>query len=61
MGFPKDTLNGFFVLARAIGMIGHWCDQKREGGRLIRMYNYLVNFAVPRRRTVPDRLQNNNK
>jgi len=55
LGFPNETLNGFFVLARTIGMIGHWCDQKREGGRLIRLYNYLVNFAVPRRREVPDR------
>ncbi|MBI4827765.1 MAG: ATP citrate lyase [Nitrospinae bacterium] len=55
MGYPSDTLNGFFILARTIGMIGHWVDQKREGGRLIRLYNYLVNFAAPRRRDVPDR------
>lgn len=55
LGFPVDSLNGFFILARTIGMIGHWIDQKREGGRLIRMYNYLVNFAVPRRKEVPDR------
>ncbi|MBI4666489.1 MAG: ATP citrate lyase [Nitrospinae bacterium] len=55
LGFPEESLNGFFVLARTIGMIGHWTDQKREGGRLIRMYNYLVNFATPRRREVPNR------
>lgn len=55
LGFPEQSLNGFFVLARTIGMIGHWNDQKREGGRLIRMYNYLVNFAVTRKREVPDR------
>lgn len=55
LGFPTETLNGFFVLARTIGMIGHWADQKREGGRLIRLYNYLVNFATTRRREVPDR------
>lgn len=55
LGYPADSLNGFFILARTIGMIGHWIDQKREGGRLIRLYNYLVNFAVPRRREVPDR------
>jgi len=55
LGFPAESLNGFFVLARTIGMIGHWCDQKREDGKLIRMYNYLVNFAVSRRKEVPDR------
>lgn len=55
LGFPNESLNGFFILARTIGMIGHWIDQKREGSRLIRMYNYLVNFAVPRRRKVPKR------
>ncbi len=55
LGFPNETLNGFFILARTIGMIGHWTDQKREGGRLIRMYNYLINFAVTGKREVPDR------
>ncbi|VAX15693.1 ATP citrate synthase, beta chain, partial [hydrothermal vent metagenome] len=55
LGFPNETLNGFFVMARTIGMIGHWCDQKREGGRLVRLFNYLVNFAVPRARDVPDK------
>ncbi len=55
LGFPNESLNGFFILARTIGMIGHWIDQKREGSRLIRMYNYLVNFAVPRRKKVPKR------
>ncbi len=55
LGFPHQSLNGFFVLARTMGMIGHWIDQKREGGRLIRLYNYLVNFAVTPRREVPDR------
>lgn len=55
MGFAADSLNGFFILARTIGMIGHWIDQNREGSRLIRMYNYLVNFATPPRREVPER------
>ncbi len=55
LGFPNETLNGFFVLARTIGMIGHWADQKREGGKLIRLFNYLVNFAVHRRREAPPR------
>ncbi len=53
LGFPSDALNGFFILARTIGLIGHWADQKRNGGRLIRMFNYLVNYAVERKRKVP--------
>jgi len=55
MGFAADSLNGFFILARTIGMIGHWIDQNREGSRLIRMYNYLVNFATPARREAPEK------
>jgi ATP-citrate lyase alpha-subunit len=53
IGFPTDSLNGFFVLSRTIGLIGHWTDQKRQGSRLIRLFNYLVNYAVPSRREVP--------
>jgi ATP-citrate lyase alpha-subunit len=53
LGFPVDSLNGFFVLARTIGLIGHWTDQKRQGSRLIRLFNYLVNYAAPKRRDVP--------
>lgn len=53
MGYPVESLNGFFMLARTIGMIGHWIDQKRNQGRLIRMYNYLINWAVTPRRPVP--------
>ncbi len=53
LGFPVDSLNGFFVLARTIGLIGHWTDQKRQGSRLIRLFNYLVNYAAPKRREVP--------
>lgn len=53
LGFPVDCLNGFFVLARTIGLIGHWADQKRQGSRLIRLFNYLVNYATPKRREVP--------
>jgi ATP-citrate lyase alpha-subunit len=48
-----DSLNGFFILARTIGMIGHWTDQKRQGSRLIRLFDYLVNYASPKRREVP--------
>lgn len=53
IGFPVDSLNGFFILARTIGLIGHWTDQKRQGSRLIRLFNYLVNYASPNRREVP--------
>ena len=53
IGFPVDSLNGFFILARTIGMIGHWTDQKRQGSRLIRLFDYLVNYASPKRRDVP--------
>ncbi len=53
IGFPVDSLNGFFILARTIGLIGHWTDQKRQGSRLIRLFNYLVNYASPSRREVP--------
>lgn len=53
LGFPVDSLNGFFILARTIGLIGHWTDQKRQGSRLIRLFDYLVNYAAPKRREVP--------
>jgi ATP-citrate lyase alpha-subunit len=53
LGFPVDSLNGFFVLSRTIGLIGHWVDQKRQESRLIRLFDYLVNYAAPRRREVP--------
>ncbi len=49
IGFPVDSLNGFFILSRTIGLIGHWADQKRQESRLIRLFDYLVNYAVPKR------------
>lgn len=51
--WPIESLNGFFILARTIGMIGHWVDQKRQDSRLIRLFDYLVNYAAPKRRDVP--------
>ncbi len=51
--FPVDSLNGFFILSRTIGMIGHWIDQKREGSRLIRLFKYLANYTSPKKRAVP--------
>ncbi|MEK7702387.1 MAG: citrate/2-methylcitrate synthase [Nitrospirota bacterium] len=53
LNFPIETLNGFFVLSRTIGLIGHWADQTRQGSRLIRLFNYLVNYAAPKKREVP--------
>lgn len=53
IGFPVDSLNGFFILSRTIGLIGHWVDQKRQESRLIRLFDYLVNYAAPKRREVP--------
>ncbi len=53
LGFPVDSLNGFFILSRTIGLIGHWVDQKRQDSRLIRLFDYLVNYAAPKRREVP--------
>jgi ATP-citrate lyase alpha-subunit len=53
IGFPVDSLNGFFILARTIGLIGHWVDQKRQDSRLIRLFDYLVNYAAPKKREVP--------
>src|SRR4030065_1055177 len=44
IGFPVDSLNGFFILSRTIGLIGHWVDQKRQGGRLIRPLTHLVDY-----------------
>ena len=53
LDFPIHSLNGFFVLARTIGMIGHWIDQNEQNSRLIRLYDYLINYAVEDEREVP--------
>lgn len=53
MSFPVDALNGFFILSRTIGLIGHWVDQKRQGSRLVRLYKYLANYVTIKRREVP--------
>ncbi|ARM30925.1 citrate/2-methylcitrate synthase [Prosthecochloris sp. HL-130-GSB] len=55
LGFPIHSLNGFFVLARTIGMIGHWIDQNQQNARLIRLYDYLINYAVEDEREVPEK------
>jgi len=53
LGFPVESLNGFFILARTIGLVGHWIDQKQQNSRLIRLFDYLVNYASPKRREAP--------
>jgi ATP-citrate lyase alpha-subunit len=53
LGFPIETLNGFFILSRTIGLIGHWVDQTKQGSRLIRLFNYLATYAAPKKREVP--------
>jgi ATP-citrate lyase alpha-subunit len=53
LGFPVESLNGFFILARTIGLVGHWVDQKQQNSRLIRLFDYLVNYASPKRREAP--------
>ncbi len=53
LGWPPESLNGFFILARTIGLIGHWIDQNRQGSRLIRLFPYLANYATPQRREAP--------
>jgi ATP-citrate lyase alpha-subunit len=53
LGLPVESLNGFFILARTIGFIGHYVDQVQNGSRLIRLFNYLVNYVAPKQRPVP--------
>ncbi|MEE9905097.1 citrate/2-methylcitrate synthase [Chlorobium sp.] len=55
LDFPEQSLNGFFVLARTIGMIGHWIDQNTQSAKLIRLYDYLINYAVKEEREVPEK------
>lgn len=55
LGFPEESLNGFFILARTIGLIGHWIDQKRQDARLIRLPLYLANYDTEPKREVPER------
>ena len=55
LDFPEHSLNGFFVLSRTIGMIGHWIDQNSQSSKLIRLYDYLINYAVKEEREVPEK------
>ncbi len=53
LSFPVESLNGFFILSRTIGLIGHWIDQNRQGSRLVRLFRYLANYTTGKRREVP--------
>ncbi|MFQ5598161.1 MAG: citrate/2-methylcitrate synthase [Nitrospiria bacterium] len=53
LGFKVEALNGFFILSRTIGLIGHWIDQNQQGSRLIRLFKYLANYVSPKKREVP--------
>src|SRR5436309_1451347 len=53
LGFTVHSLTGCVILSRTIGLIGHWVDQKRQESRLIRLFDYLVSYAAPKRREVP--------
>jgi len=53
LGFPVESLNGFFILARTIGLIGHWIDQKQQSARLIRLHPYLARYATEPKREAP--------
>lgn len=41
-GFPLEGIDGFFVLARTIGLVAHYIDQKQRGTGLIRLPEELV-------------------
>ncbi len=47
MGFPSAAMNGFFVLARTIGFIGHWLDQTRRRSGLLRLPYTQVAYQGP--------------
>ncbi len=42
LGFPIEGIDGFFVLARTIGLIAHYIDQKQRGTSLIRLPKDLI-------------------
>ncbi len=41
-GFPIEGIDGFFILARTIGLVAHYIDQKKRGTALIRLPEELV-------------------
>ncbi|MBI5378638.1 MAG: ATP citrate lyase [Nitrospirae bacterium] len=55
LGFPEESLNGFFILARTIGLIGHWIDQRQQDARMIRLPLYLAHYDTEPKREAPPR------
>lgn len=42
LDFPLESIDGFFILARTIGLVAHYIDQKQRGLGLIRLPEELV-------------------
>ncbi|MBI3583056.1 MAG: hypothetical protein HY096_03775 [Nitrospinae bacterium] len=53
LGFDIEGLNGFFIIARTIGLCGHWVDQKKNNSRLLRLFDWLVHWGRKDVRDVP--------
>jgi ATP-citrate lyase alpha-subunit len=53
LGFDIEGLNGFFIIARTIGLCGHWVDQRKNNSRLIRLFEWLVHWGRKEVREVP--------
>ena len=53
LGFDIEGLNGFFIIARTIGLCGHWVDQKKNNSRLLRLFDWLVHWGRKEVRDVP--------
>ncbi|MBI4378454.1 MAG: hypothetical protein HY578_05090 [Nitrospinae bacterium] len=53
LGFDLEGLNGFFIIARTIGLCGHWVDQRKNNSRLIRLFEWLVHWGRKEVREVP--------
>lgn len=42
LNFPLESIDGFFILARTVGFIAHYIDQKQRGTGLIRLPEELI-------------------
>lgn len=42
LDYPLESIDGFFVFARTIGLIAHYIDQKKRGAPLIRLPEWLI-------------------
>ncbi len=46
LDFPEEGVDGFFILARTIGLIAHHIDQKQRGTGLIRLPEELILYKT---------------